>query len=104
MSAPLSGPWQGKAVSSLGQNPESLSGEEVGAEGWVDAGSEAFASEGAARLIGFKDVVSGVADDTEIQRRSVFSGSAAVFVESHVHRPMQSVLDAPMGRTAARMA
>ena len=30
-----------------GQNPKSLSGEEAGAEGWVDAGSEAFAPEGA---------------------------------------------------------
>src|SRR5271165_4559567 len=64
------------------QNSKWLSGEEAGAEGWVDAGSEAFASEGAARFIGLKNVVGGVADDGEIQRRSVFSGSAAVFFES----------------------
>ena len=83
--------------SSLGQNPKSLSGEKAGAEGWVDAGSEAFSSERSACFIGFEHIVSGVAEDGEVQRGGVFSGSAAVFVESHVHRPMQIVLDAPMG-------
>ena len=31
-----------------GQNPKSLSGEELGAERWVDAGSEALSAQGAA--------------------------------------------------------
>ena len=63
------------------EKPKSLSGEKAGAEGWIDAGSEAFSSEGAASLIGLEDIVASVADDGEIQRRSVFSGSAVVFVE-----------------------
>ena len=37
-----------------------------------------------------------MANDGEIQWRGVFSGSAAVFVEGHVHCPVQIVLDDPM--------
>ena len=35
-------------------------------------------------------------NDGEVQRRVVFSGSAAVFVEGHVQRPVEA-FDAPMG-------
>ena len=45
------------------QSPKSLSGEEVGSEIWVDAGSETFSSRRAAGFIGFQNVEGGVADD-----------------------------------------
>src|SRR5208282_4786019 len=79
-----------------GQNPKSLSGEELCSEAGVDAGSEALSADGAACLIGFEEVVAGVSDDGEVQRRGVFCGSAAVFVERHVQRPVEN-LDSPMG-------
>jgi hypothetical protein len=78
-----------------GQSPKSLSGEKAGAEGWVDAGSESFSSEGTARLIGFEDIVAGVADVAK------FNGEASFLVRQRssskvTHRPMQIVFDAPM--------
>ena len=63
-----------------GQSPKSLSGEQLCSEGGVDAGSEAFSAEGATCLVGAEDVVAGVSDDGEVERRGVFSGSASVFV------------------------
>jgi hypothetical protein len=60
-----------------------------------DAGLEAFPAQGAFCLVGAEDVVTGVSDDHEIQGRCVFSGSASVFVEGHVQRPVKA-LDAPM--------
>ena len=38
-----------------------------------------------------------MADHRKIQARIVPASSAAIFVEGHVHRPMQVVLDAPIG-------
>ena len=88
---------QEQEAKTAGQNPKSLSGEELGPERRVDAGSEALTAQGAACLIGAEEVVTGVSDDGEVQRRGVFSGSAAVFVEGRVHRPMEIALDPAMG-------
>ena len=41
--------------------------------------------------------------DGEVNPRGVFSGSAAVFVERHVQRPVED-LDPQWARVAARMA
>src|SRR5271167_1479415 len=80
-----------------GQNPKSLSGEELSSEFWVDAGSEALSPQCAACFVGFEGVEGGVANDGEVEGRIVFAGSAAIFVEGYVHRPMEVVFDAPMG-------
>src|SRR5208283_5486572 len=95
--AKCTGDRQCRSTSTSGQNPKSLSGEELGPERRVDAGSEALSAQGAACLIGAEEVVTGVSDDGEVQRRGVFSGSAAVFVEGRVHRPMEIALDPAMG-------
>ena len=60
-----------------------------------DPGSEAFSAQGATCLVGFEEVVAGVSDDGEVERRGVFSGSASVFVEGHVQGPVEA-LDAPI--------
>ncbi len=71
-------PWRRPALSGLdrasiwehkpcaGQSRKLLSGEELGAELRVDAGSEALSVQGASRLIGFEEIVAAVSDDGEV--------------------------------------
>jgi hypothetical protein len=77
-------------------NPRSLTAEEAGSEDWVDASSEALASQRATGIVGLEDIEGRMTDHRKIQGRIVPSGSAAILVEDHVHHPMQAVLDAPM--------
>src|SRR5208283_5512063 len=80
-----------------GPNPKSLSGEELGSEAGVDAGSEALSAQRAFAGVGFEDVDGGVTDDGQVEWGVVLARAAAIFVEDHVQRPMQAVFDAPMG-------
>jgi hypothetical protein len=62
---------------------------ELSSEYRVDACSEALAPQRAACVVGFEGIEGGVANDGEGEGRIVFAGSAAIFIEGDIRRPME---------------
>lgn len=70
--------------------------EEIEKEGVVPASPFDFLTHGYAVGMRANDVECESAQDREVFRTIVFSGSVAILVEHDVEHPMQPVLDAPM--------